>query len=88
MVFCVFQANSLETKQNWVKKMRELIQERILYMHEALKDKQPTMFKPPPKMFNPSRVSRYVGHNCLSAYSFCVCIFDSVILYHSQTCLW
>lgn len=54
----VLQASSLETKQVWVKKMRELIQERILYMHDALKDKQPTMFKPPPKMFNPSRVSR------------------------------
>ncbi|XP_070187687.1 triple functional domain protein-like isoform X2 [Littorina saxatilis] len=54
----ILKANNLETKQNWVKKMRELIQERILYMHEALKDKQPTMFKPPPKMFNPSRVSR------------------------------
>ncbi|XP_025096323.1 triple functional domain protein-like isoform X1 [Pomacea canaliculata] len=54
----ILKASSLETKQVWVKKMRELIQERILYMHDALKDKQPTMFKPPPKMFNPSRVSR------------------------------
>nr|KAG5714838.1 hypothetical protein BaRGS_000326 [Batillaria attramentaria] len=54
----ILKASNLETKQQWVKKMRELIQERILYMHEALKDKQPTMFKPPPRMFNPSRVSR------------------------------
>ncbi|KAK6165753.1 hypothetical protein SNE40_022615 [Patella caerulea] len=54
----ILKASSLETKQQWVKKMRELIQERMMYMHEALKDKQPTMFKPPPKMFNPSRISR------------------------------
>ncbi|ESO86296.1 hypothetical protein LOTGIDRAFT_220800 [Lottia gigantea] len=54
----ILKASSLETKQQWVKKMRELIQERMMYMHEALKNKQTTMFKPPPKMFNPSRVSR------------------------------
>ncbi|XP_076464280.1 kalirin-like [Babylonia areolata] len=54
----ILKANNLDSKQQWVKKMRELIQERILYIHDALKGKQPTLFKPPPKMFNSSRVSR------------------------------
>ncbi|XP_048253877.1 triple functional domain protein-like isoform X2 [Haliotis rufescens] len=54
----ILKASSLDTKQQWVKKMRELIQERMMYMHDALKDKQPTMFKPPPKLFYGSRVSR------------------------------
>lgn len=31
-----------------------------MYLNDALKDKQATMFKPPPKLFNTSRVSRYV----------------------------
>ncbi|CAG2201069.1 Triple functional domain protein,Kalirin [Mytilus edulis] len=39
-------SNNLDTKQNWVKKLRELMQERIAYMHEALRDKPPTLFKP------------------------------------------
>ncbi|XP_012941789.1 triple functional domain protein isoform X2 [Aplysia californica] len=54
----ILKASSLDTKQQWVKKMRELIQERVLYLNDALKDKQATMFKPPPKIFNTSRVSR------------------------------
>ncbi|KAL8603862.1 hypothetical protein ACOMHN_049681 [Nucella lapillus] len=54
----ILKASSLDVKQQWVKKMRELIQERILYIHDALKGKQPTLFKPPPKIFNSSRVSR------------------------------
>lgn len=49
----------METKQQWVKKLRELIQERMMYMQEALKDKQTVMFKSPPKVFN--RISRSVG---------------------------
>ena len=28
------------------------MQERMQYMHEALKDKQPQLFKPPPKTFH------------------------------------
>ncbi|BFZ15658.1 hypothetical protein BsWGS_18696 [Bradybaena similaris] len=54
----ILKASSLDTKQQWVKKMRELIQERVLYLNDALKDKQATMFKPPPKFFITSRVSR------------------------------
>ncbi|XP_052080801.1 triple functional domain protein-like isoform X2 [Mytilus californianus] len=42
----ILKANNLETKQNWVKKLRELMQERMTYMHEALRDKPPTLFKP------------------------------------------
>ncbi|KAL5006006.1 hypothetical protein ScPMuIL_017164 [Solemya velum] len=52
----ILKASSLETKQQWVKKLRELIQERMMYMQEALKDKQTVMFKSPPKVFN--RISR------------------------------
>ncbi|KAI8761241.1 triple functional domain protein, partial [Biomphalaria glabrata] len=54
----ILKASSLDTKQQWVKKLRELIQERVMYLNDALKDKQATMFKPPPKLFNTSRVSR------------------------------
>ncbi|KAK3594846.1 hypothetical protein CHS0354_005769 [Potamilus streckersoni] len=42
----VLKASSLEVKQQWVKKLRELIQERMMYMHEAFKDKQTPIFKP------------------------------------------
>ncbi|KAK3082713.1 hypothetical protein FSP39_003330 [Pinctada imbricata] len=51
----ILKSKDLETKQNWVKKLRELMQERMQYMHEALKDKQPQLFKPPPKSFHPTR---------------------------------
>ncbi|KAL3855027.1 hypothetical protein ACJMK2_014257 [Sinanodonta woodiana] len=42
----VLKASSLDVKQQWVKKLRELIQERMMYMHEAFKDKQTPLFKP------------------------------------------
>ena len=53
-----FQAQTLDIKQVWVKKLRELIQERMMYIHEAFKGKQPIVFKAPPKISVPSRVSR------------------------------
>ncbi|CAG5121035.1 unnamed protein product, partial [Candidula unifasciata] len=67
----ILKASSLDTKQQWVKKMRELIQERVMYLNDALKDKQATMFKTPPKLFNPSRASREIdgdGVESLAAF--------------------
>jgi hypothetical protein len=34
----IFQATSLDIKQLWVKKLRELIQERFLYMNATLQE--------------------------------------------------
>ena len=34
----IFQAQSLEVKQTWVKRLRELIQERLMYISSALKE--------------------------------------------------
>ena len=33
-----FQASSLETKQQWVKRLRELIQERLMYISPAFNE--------------------------------------------------
>ena len=59
----LLQANNLETKQNWVKKLRELMQERMTYMHEALRDKPPTLFKPTqaPKAFHTATKDSLLG---------------------------
>ncbi|XP_029657628.1 kalirin isoform X4 [Octopus sinensis] len=46
----ILKASSLDTKQQWVKKMRELIQERLVYMHSALKEPL-TKSVAAPKMF-------------------------------------
>ncbi|XP_053386213.1 kalirin-like isoform X3 [Mercenaria mercenaria] len=54
----VLKAQTLDIKQVWVKKLRELIQERMMYIHEAFKGKQPIVFKAAPKISVPSRVSR------------------------------
>ncbi|KAH3753806.1 hypothetical protein DPMN_188456, partial [Dreissena polymorpha] len=54
----VLKAQTLDVKQVWVRKLRELIQERMMYIHEAFKDKQPSVFKQPPKISMPVRVQR------------------------------
>ena len=61
--FHFLQTNNLETKQNWVKKLRELMQERMTYMHEALRDKPPTLFKPTqaPKAFHTATKDSLLG---------------------------
>lgn len=60
-VSCVIlQASSLETKQLWIKRLRELIQERLIYISSAL-NKGPMFRPPPPKMFNQQRASRSVA---------------------------
>ena len=57
------QAPSLDTKQLWVKRLRELIQERLLYISSALNEPLNKPMPPPPKMFNSQRSSRYVPLN-------------------------
>ena len=59
----ILKTNNLETKQNWVKKLRELMQERMTYMHEALRDKPPTLFKPTqaPKAFHTATKDSLLG---------------------------
>ncbi|KAL4217263.1 hypothetical protein ACF0H5_023714 [Mactra antiquata] len=57
----VLKAQTLEIKQVWVKKLRELIQERMMYIHEAFKDKQPVVFKAPPKISVPTRIRDLEG---------------------------
>lgn len=49
----ILKASSLDTKQQWVKKMRELIQECLVYRHSALKEQ----LTKPVKMFG-HRTSR------------------------------
>ena len=45
----VLQASSLETKQTWVKRLRELIQESLMYIGSAFRDNiSKPMFKLPP----------------------------------------
>ncbi|KAJ8320623.1 hypothetical protein KUTeg_002210 [Tegillarca granosa] len=42
----ILKSSSLESKQIWVKKLRELMQDRMQYIHEALRTKQPTFLEP------------------------------------------
>jgi len=35
---CLFQASSIEVKQEWIKNIREVIQERIIHLKGALKE--------------------------------------------------
>ena len=59
-----FQASSLETKQLWVKRLRELIQDRLPFLNPALCDplhKVPSLKAPTPKLFQPNRNSRSVS---------------------------
>jgi len=59
-----FQASSLETKQLWVKRLRELIQDRLPFLNPTLCDplhKVPSLKAPTPKLFQPNRNSRSVS---------------------------
>jgi triple functional domain protein/kalirin len=42
----ILKAKDLDTKQNWVKKLRELMTERMQYIPKALKEKPAMLFKP------------------------------------------
>jgi len=60
---CDFQASSLETKQLWVKRLRELIQDRLPFLNPTLCDPlhEVTSLKAPThKLFQPNRHSRSV----------------------------
>jgi len=57
------QASSLETKQLWVKRLRELIQDRLPFLNPSLCDplhKVPSLKAPTPKLYQPNRNSRLV----------------------------
>jgi len=58
-----FQASSLETKQLWVKRLRELIQDRLPFLNPTLCDplhEVPSLKAPTHKLFQPNRHSRWV----------------------------
>lgn len=42
----ILKAKDLDTKQNWVKKVREFMTERMQFIPKALKDKPAMLFKP------------------------------------------
>lgn len=42
----ILKAKDLDTKQNWVKKLREFMTERMQFIPKALKDKPAMLFKP------------------------------------------
>lgn len=42
----ILKTKDLDTKQNWVKKLRELMTERMQFIPKALKDKPTMLFKP------------------------------------------
>ncbi|XP_013406610.1 kalirin isoform X8 [Lingula anatina] len=66
----VLKASSLETKQQWVKKLRELIQERMMFLSTALNEPL-TKFKPASKTFSASqRSSRDLDESSLDDMSF------------------
>jgi hypothetical protein len=65
MLCCVvWQALNLDVKQTWIRKLRELIQERLMYIGSAFDGtfSQDNVFKPlQQKPFDASRISRYIS---------------------------
>jgi len=72
---CRCQASSLETKQLWVKRLRELIQDRLPFLNPTLCDplhEVPSLKAPTHKLFPPNRHSRFVSVVSCVVHFLCV----------------
>lgn len=63
LCYVVWQALNLDVKQTWIRKLRELIQERLMYIGNAFDGafSQDNVFKLQQKPFDASRISRYIS---------------------------